>query len=257
MARRSSTAVREREDDEAREDAPRSRRGRSRSDYDADESERSERRGRRGSEDDKPRERTASPTVGKGWGGYNEGKERTKRDDYVNAWKVPETRTLIKMLDAEPFCSYDEHWPKGITSGKRSFVCLGKDECPLCDIGEHASTYALFNILDLSDPDNPTNEFWKVSRTVGDTLLELSKDKPTSPLNREDLYFVVWKSKVKGRQQTNINTVKARDIKEDYDCDPLTPEEIEEYEQQAYTEDQVVFVTSREDLRDVARDLDD
>lgn len=258
MARRSSSVLPTNDREDADESAPVSRRGRSRRDYDEDESPRSERGSRRSDESETPRERTKSETVGKGWGGYSEGKERTKRGDYVNAWKVPTKRTLIKMLDAEPFCTYDEHWPKGITSGKRSFVCLGKGEdCPLCNIGEQASAYALFNILDLSDPDNPKNEFWKVSPTVGDTLLALSKDKPTSPLNREDLYFVVWKTENKNRQQTNINTVKARDVEDDYDCVPLTAEEIEEFNEKAYDEEQVLFVSSRRDLEDVAERLED
>lgn len=241
--------------DEEPEDEPRGRSRRSR-DADPEEDDRP-RRSRRDS-DDSPREGSRRPsksTVGKGWGGYDEVKG--SGSDYVNTWKLPTKATLIKILDAEPFTTYAEHWLDEITKGKRSFVCLGED-CPLCDdLGDRPSGYALFNILDLTNPDNPKVEVWKAGKRVAGMLKNYSDDKKTSPLNREDLYWSIFKSGEKGGNvQTNLNPVKARDLLEDWDVDPFTDDELDEFEKDLHVEEDVVYINSRKDLKEVAENLD-
>lgn len=245
-----------RRDDEDEDEAPRGRRSRSRDDDDEDDRPSRSRRSRDDDDegDDRPRKkRPGKSTVGKGWGGYESVKGLSS--DYVNAWKIPTKRTLIKILDEEPFSTFAEHWLDD-RKGKKSFVCLGED-CPLCeDLGDRPSAYALFNILDLTDPDSPKVEVWKTGKRVAGTLLEYAKDKKTAPLNREDLYWSIFKSGEKGGNvQTNLNPVKARDLLDDWDCEPFTEEELEDFT--LHTEEEFVYINSRKELKAIAAEYDD
>lgn len=240
-------------DDEGSEEP----RGRSRrSDRDADDDR--PRRGR--SSDDRdaraPRERGRSTTVGKGWGGYSQVKNLGS-SDFVNTWKLPHESTLIKILDEEPFSTYAEHWIDE-RKGKKSFVCLG-DDCPLCAIGDTPKGFALFNILDLAHPDTPKVEVWKVGKQVGEVLERYSKDDKTSPINRDDLYFDVFLSggtSKGGNKRTNIATVKARDLVEDWDVEPFTEDELDEFYEKLKTEEDILYINSRKELQEIADELD-
>lgn len=245
-SRRASSRTRDADDDEddrprrsRRDDDDRDRRPRGRSDRGRGE------RGSRGA---------TSSTVGKGWQGY-EG--LPSGGDWIKTWAVPKKPTLIKFLDGEPFSTYAEHWLDE-QKGKKSFVCLGED-CPLCDeLGDRPSGYALFNILDLTDPDHPKVEVWKTGKRVAGMLRNFADDKKTSPLNREDLYWSIFKSGEKGGNvQTNLNPVKARDLVEDWDCEPFTDEELDEFEEKLHTEEEIITISPRKDLRAIARSYDD
>lgn len=250
------------------DDKPRSRRASSRRARDDDDDDDRPRRSRRRDDDDRdrrPRGRSdrgergsrggaTRSSVGKGWHGY-EG--LPSGGDWVKTWAIPKKPTLIKILDEEPFSTYAEHWLDE-QKGKKSFVCLGED-CPLCDdLGDRPSGYALFNILDLTDPDHPKVEVWKTGKRVAGILRNYAEDKKTSPLNREDLYWSIFKSGEKGGNvQTNLNPVKARDLLEDWDCDPFTDEELDEFEEKLHTEEEIITVSPRKDLRAIARSYDD
>jgi len=212
-------------------------------------------RGRGRDEEHGPRRGATSTTVGRGWGGYDSVKDTGA--DYVKTWKLPTKPTLIKFLDDEPFSTYAEHWLDE-QKGKKSFVCLGED-CPLCDdLGDRPSAYALFNILDLTDPDNPKVEVWKTGKRVAGILRNYSEDRKTSPLSREDLYWSIFKSGEKGGNvQTNLNPVKARDLVEDWDCDPFTDEELDEFDAKLHTEEEIITVSPRKELRAIAASYDD
>lgn len=258
--------------DDEDEEPPRRRRGRSRRDDDEDEEprRRSSRRSSRRDEndddedeDDEPRSRRSSrsergsqrPSAnasGKGWKAFKQ--KREERSDYVKTYKLPEKdKEIIKILDDEPFSVYAEHWLDE-RQGKKSFVCIS-DDCPLCNVGDKPRVYAMFNVVDLRD--DPVVMPWKVSQTVADVLEGYANDKKTSPINRDDLYFSVIKTGggKKGRVQTNLSPVKARDLAEDWDIEPLTAAEIAKFD--LFEEDDVIEFQSRKDLKRVADDLDD
>jgi len=99
---------------------------------------------------------------------------------------------------------------------------------------------------------------WKTGKRVAGILKNYSEDKKTSPLNREDLYWSIFKSGEKGGNvQTNLNPVKARDLIEDWDCDPFTDEELEEFEEKLHTEEEIITVSPRKELRSIASSYDD
>lgn len=199
---------------------------------------------------DEPTEKPRS--TGAGWKAFSE--KRSTRSEFVKNYLLPTEASLIKILDAEPFSVYSEHWIDELP-GKKSFICLG-DDCPLCAIGDKPRVYSLFNILDLADPVNPEVRPWKVSQTVTGDLHRYAQDPKTSPLNREDLYFSVFKSGggSQGPMRTNLNPVKARDLEEDWGTEPLTEQEISGLP--LYTEDDVLVFSSRKTLQEIADSLD-
>jgi hypothetical protein len=254
--RRSSR--RSRDDDDDEDEPPRRGRRSSRRDPEEDDeprSRRSSRRGRDDDDDDEPRGRGSKPnSTSKGWGGFKAKRQETS--DYVKNYVLPDKEAeIIKVMDDEPFSVYAEHWLDE-KQGKKSYVCIGEG-CPLCAIGDKPRVYALFNVVDLRDPENPTVYPWKVSQTVTDILEGFASDKKTSPINREDLYFSVRKTGggKKGRVQTVLNPVKARDLLEDWDIEPFSEAELDDFT--LYEEDDVLEFTSKKTLKVIADELDD
>lgn len=244
--------------DDADAEPPRGRRS-SRRDPDEGDEPRS-RRSRRDPDEDEPRssrrsEREQRPkNSSKGWSGYKERREEVS--DYIKNYLLPvEQEEIVKVLDAEPFSVFAEHWLND-KEGKKSYLCIGKEECPLCAIGDKARVYMMFNILDLRDDENPKISPWKVSQTVGDVLEGYAKSDRTSPIDRLDIYFSVQKTGggKKGKVQTHISPVKARDLEEDWGIKPFTQDELDEFD--LYKEDDVLEWTSRKTLKAIAEDLD-
>jgi hypothetical protein len=259
-------ARRSRRSRDEEDEKPRGRSRRSRDDEDEEDEKPRGRRSRRDDddedEDERPRKRgPVASTAGRGWGGYDKVKD-SGGGDFAKTWRVPEKQTLIKFLEPEPFSTYAEHWLDGMGKGKKkSFVCLG-DDCPLCDdLGDRPRGYAMFNILDLTDPDNPTVEAWKVGRQVANIVKEYADDSKTSPLDRVDLYWSVKRTENKSGKGTTYNTilnpVKARDLEEDWDVEPFSEKELADFESELHEEDQHVFINTRKDLKAVAAEYDD
>ncbi len=270
--------------DEEPEREARPRRGRSSGDDDKDDkptrrtrgsgssddsgSEDRPRRGRRSGGDDEGTTRRRSGTGG--FASYSQ--KKTSNSQFAEEFKPGDNNpTLIKFIDAEPFDVYNQHWvDEGAAAGKtrHSFVCrddeyFADDDdfdkgCPLCDLGEPKSTYSLFNILDLTNPRKPENKVWRTSPAVTDILLRASKDKKTSPLDREDVYFEV--EMVKKSKKTNwiVQPVKARDLLEDFDLDPLEGSELEEFEKGKFdSRRSVTKVDTWDELDELAASLED
>jgi hypothetical protein len=245
-------------DEEPEEERPsRGRRSRSR---DEDEDERPRRRSR-GREDEEKGSRRRGTS---GFGSYSSKKRSSGGGDFADDFKPKhDTPTLIKFLDAEPFDSYNQHWIDDMPKGERkSYVCLddeeyfGSTDCPLCDIGEKAKTYALFNVIDLSNPRKPEVKVWSASPAVADFLERASKEKKSSPINREDLYWDVELQSKGKRYNWVLTPVKERDLGDDYDMDPLEPDEIDEFSQDLHDDRSAVTkVDSFDDLQELADDL--
>lgn len=222
------------------DDAPRRRRPASRdADYSDDEDEddvedeQPARRGRATKVKDEPRR--SSRKGNSGWGGVAEAKDAL--GDFAKDLKLEQNEEiLIHFGEDEPFDVYKQHWIE--RKGKRSFTCAiaeKGDDCPLCDVGDKPSPQVAFNVISLADPDEPALFRWVVGVKIATMIEDFAKDKKTSPINGLNQYFAVKRTKKNDSWNTTVVPVKARDLVEDYDCEPLTQDEIDDLMKDAYT----------------------
>lgn len=255
---------RDADEDSNDEEEERPRRGR-RSSEDEDERPRrgGSRRRSRDSDEDEGGSRRRSSRASGGFSSYAQKKAKTSNfaTDFKPGANEP---TLIKFLDAEPFDNFVQHWIDDLPKGTRkSYVCRDdeyfddEDGCPLCDIGEPGRTFSLFNVLDLTNPRKPEVKVWTASPAVADKLQRASQNERTSPLDREDVYFEVEMVKTKNKTEWTIAPVKARDLADDFDIDPFTEDELEDFKEKRYDDRKAVTkVDSYDDLMDLAESLD-
>jgi hypothetical protein len=244
-------------DDEPEDRPPRrgeraSRSSRREEPTDAKRGGRSERRS--GSKDGGRGQRGDADPAKQGWGGYRQTADSIKSDFADNLKIVDNTDMLIKIADTEPVAAYAEHWLT-IDGKRRSFVCLGAN-CPLCDrLGDRPTVKVAMNVIDM-DANPPEVKIWQFGTQVGDILEKFADNPKTSPVNRDDLYWTITRTKKADRYTTTVRPVKARDLVEDFDTDPLTDAELDELEQQLFTQDQVFTIKSRAELIKVIEDND-
>lgn len=236
---------------ERSEPSPRGRGGRGgrseRSDRGSDRGERSERGGRG---------RTSS-TARKGWGGYRQTADSVQSDFANNLKIVDNTDMLVKVLDEEPVAAYAEHWLT-IDEKRRSYICLGEG-CPICDrLGDRPTVRVAMNVADM-DVNPPDVKIWQFGTQVGDLMEKFAENPKTSPINRDDIYWTITRTKKNDRYSTTVRPVKARDLEEDFDMEPLNEEELDELEAKRFEQDQVYTVKSKADLNEMIREnnLDD
>lgn len=238
----------------------RGRRGRRHSDEDG----RSSRRGRdRDDADDKGSRRRSS--TNSGWGGY-ESRRVVGTGSRADEFKPEiDDETVIKILDPEPFDTYLQVWvddapKKEPWNGRKSYYSGDNFEegtCPLLAIGYDARTISLINVLNLGNPKKPVVEVWAMGVSIADQLQRLSESKRTSPLDREDLYFAVTRTKKGKRYDTKIESVKAENLEEDFDIEPFTADELEDYLEDRHTDaSAVIKIDTLEDLQELADELD-
>jgi hypothetical protein len=237
--------------DDDEDDQPRrgSRRGSRRDSLHTEEAPTS-RRSRRSQEDDDEDDEPAPKVGGKGWGSYEKTKSATS--SFPENFKVTGEAVVVKILDEEPFLVFLQHWIE--RKGKRSWTCL-ESRCPLCDdAGDKPSQQVCFNVVDFTDPDDPQIKIWQFGPMVADILKNYSKDKKTAPINRDDLYFSVSKQTKNNKTTYYITPVKERDLADDWDIEPLSEEDLEEFDDKAYDED-VLQVNTRNELKTIAREI--
>lgn len=193
-----------------------------------------------------------SHLIGSGWKGANKVKSELP-SDFAKQFTVPDDPVLIKFLQDAPFASYKQHWADWLGKGvKKSYVCI-VDDCPICNIGDKASGKFCYNIIDFTDTEHPVNSVLSVGIKVSNLIEKYSKNERTAPINRDDLYFEISKdSSSAGPVQTILNSVKARDVEEDWDMDVLVPDEIESFLKKAATSKEFVQISSGKVLQDVA-----
>lgn len=202
-------------------------------------------------EDDDEEDLDEDSVVRTGWGGYRETKAKAgfgadflKFDDTGEAM-------LLRFLEGEPFASYRQHWIDR-QSGKRSWVCVETD-CPLCDAGDTPSFRIAFNVLLLSD-GKPINKVWEVGPRLAEQLEAKAKDKRTGPLDRSDIYWAVSRTGKKSKTSYSIDPVKERDLKEDWDVEPLEDRVIKHYRGKMY-DSKVIKVPSMKQLKELAAEM--
>jgi hypothetical protein len=245
-------------EDEDERPARRTARSRSR-DEDSDKDGREARRSRRS---EGAREATSS-SIGRGREGLRRHRETHQSGDFPDRFKIDEgDKVLIKFLDEEPFVTYYEHWIDEFRREKGrqcSYICLGDEGsgCPLCDIGDKPNFYALFNVVDFAKPSRPKLTVWYATPNPGglieDEINELEEN--NKKLDDPDRYYAVSKKKGKnGFTNYSLTAVKARDLDEDWNAEPLTSDELADFEKY---DDSIVRINKRSELRDIADELND
>lgn len=166
---------------------------------------------------------------------------------YASDFKFEEDVQLIKFLSAEPM-SFSQHWVQ--RTGKKSFVCLGTSQCPLCRAGNKAENKFAFSIVNLMEED-PQVQIMTVGLRLCGQLEKLNSDPKTGPLDR--IFWAVSKSGQGTKTSYSIMPVKERDLPEDWDLDasevaqaisdlsPLGPEALR--------------MSTKAELADIAREI--
>jgi hypothetical protein len=236
------------EEEEDERPARGSRRGSRR--LNTEEADTSRRTSRRASRDEDEDDEPTPKVGGRGWGSYEKTKQASS--GFPDNFKAGSESVIVKFLDPEPFLVFLQHWIE--RSGKKSFTCL-ESKCPLCDdAGDKPSQQVSFNVVDFTDPDDPQVKVWQVGPMVADILKNYAKDKKTSPINRDDLYFSVRKETKNKKTNYYITPVKERDLLDDWDIEPLNEEDLETFDAKAYDED-ILQVTRRNDLKVIVREI--
>lgn len=285
--RRRRKSRRSRDEDDEEEEAPRRRKRRSRDEDDAEEEEapRRKRRSRDDDDEEEPRRRKSrrsrdeeddeeddddEPRKGKGrrvsenvagWGGYKKAREKTS--SFAQKWK-PEvgTDSVVKFLDDEPFASYAIHWFDELGKGKKKgWMCLesiGEERCPACSVGDRPKGKALFAVVAYNDDGEPESQILEAGTWLADQLENLAESK-NGPLSKH--YWVITPSGggKKGPVNYSLSVLKERDEEEwdDWELDPLTDDELEEFGEVEHTLDEVEKVPSYKEFKAVVDSLDD
>ena len=104
-----------------------------------------------------------------------------------------------------------------------------------------------------------TDEIPDIGKQTIATIKKFRDDDRTKPLGREDMYYSIYKTGggKKGPVVTHLNAVKARDVLEDWQIDPFTADELEAFTKDFVTEEDVVFVNTKQELRDIVDSYDE
>lgn len=191
-----------------------------------------------------------------GWGAV----DALATSDFITALKITDEWLLLKFLEARPFDVYRQHWFEGI-KGQRGWRCLNEDAkspCILCDdLGDTpqaANSY--FNVAAFLTADqDPTLEVLRAPKGLTTDIKGLNEDPRFEGLTDSKLYVAVRK-KVEGEKRTTyqIEIVRARDLKDEWDVEPLSPELIAELSGQCHTEP-ISNLRELADYKDLIDDL--
>ena len=203
-------------------------------------------------EDTEPKSAAPSRPSYAGGGGW--GAPAAPRRDVVKApyLDLKKGAKVIKVLSDRPDLWYLQHF---IGTGKPPVMCYrsgadnvnpeltiaaemleqAKGDCPMCKVGAPASYGFMLNVVDMTEDGTEVRK-WTFGNNIKNQLLALTEEKRTSPLNRETddegkyrpLYWRVQQSKVNGSNVFSITPLKGDDLRDDYDLEPLTEEEVEE-----------------------------
>lgn len=165
--------------------------------------------------------------------------KETPKGDFAPKFSPPDSgeEVLIKFLQPEPFAAYNEHWCQWMPKGeKKSYICL-KVDCPLCTIGDSSPKYQeKWNVLDLSDLDHPKNAVWTIGFRISQRLKALDTGERSGPLGDPGIYYVVSRTGMEDGKAsklsnvvTSVYSVRRGTLKEDWQWDPFTTEELAEW----------------------------
>jgi len=188
----------------------------------------------------------AAAVIKVGWGEARKAQAKATKT-YANDFKFDEEVQLIKFLSPDPM-SFSQHWVQ--RQGKKSFVCLGTSDCPLCRAGNKSDSKFAFSVVNLSE-DEPTVQVMVVGLRLCGQIEKLNNDPKTGPIDR--MFWAVSKSGVGTKTTYSIMMVKDRDLSDDWDLEladvnatlstlkPLGPDSIR--------------ISTKAELSEIAREL--
>jgi hypothetical protein len=196
--------------------------------------------------DDRPAQSTSS-AVASGWAAAES--LMAPAGDYPVDFKHTEQPQVVKFLDSDgPFAIYKQHFLSG-KEGKKSYVCLGNN-CPLCtELNNKPEDKRAFTVVNLS-----TEPFQRQLLIATPRLFKALHNihfTPQGPLDKN--YWAISRTGVKQTTLYNINAVKGRDLKEDWNIDEDAANSfiasVEPYERS------VIRETSFAELLEIAKSL--
>lgn len=201
---------------------------------------------------------------GGGWGA----KFAPRRDTVAAPYLDVKEAKVIKILSEMPDLYYLQHF---MGPGKAPVMCYasgkanpeltiaqekmeeskaaGLGDCPICTEAPGSASYGfLLNVIDMTT-DGDTIRKWTFGNNFKNILESLAQEDRTSPLNREiddngkyrPLYFRVHQTKVNNAWQSTVHPLKADDLRDDYDIEPLTQEEVEAFQEKKYGEEVMFY----------------
>ena len=199
-------------------------------------------------DDDEDEVPDRSSLIQKGWGAAK--KAMSESSNFTNDFRFTDEPALVKFLSNEPF-TFKQHFLEK-KSGKKSYVCLGK-ECPLCRVlGDTPSNKFAFPIVNLDAEGYPVQLLVAGPRLCG-MLEKMDADTRQGPLVKN--FYTLARSGTKSSTSYAVQMVKPRDLAEDFDLDL---EEVEDFLDKVKTPGpEAVFVNSKSELLDIAHDLSD
>lgn len=201
--------------------------------------------------------RTSGP-ISTGWGAPKQEQRETEKAPYL---KVDRTKRIIKLLDEEPTVRYKSHY---LNTVRKFFTCIevfnGKGDednvdCPLCDAGNRPGAKFIMNVIEMEE--NVTDyvvKTWTFGPEVAGQLQEFAQESPTSPLNKESLYFQVYQVKTEnGRTSNKVVPLRSAYLAEEYGVEPFNADELAAFDKR-YGES-VVWITSLDKMIEAAKTL--
>jgi hypothetical protein len=185
-----------------------------------------------------------------GWGAYERGK--AKSGGFAEFIKLEEEPSLIKFLEPHPFASFRQHWLDR-RQGKRSWVCI-EDECPLCDLGDDPAFRIAFNVLVIDESGKGSNKVWEVGPAVAEQIKAKAKDKRTSPIDRDDVYWAASRTGKKQQTRYALDFVKERDLEDDWGVAALDDVTLKKYRDKAFTKE-IIKIPTRKQLLELAEEV--
>lgn len=200
-----------------------------------------------------------SKAVSSGWGsgGGSQEKRDTVKAPYLD---ISKGAKLIKFMDEIPPVRFERHWVPGQGYSNCPKSLGTEDTCPLCAADHRPGQAFLMNVIDLTDGPNNAGDFEVKTYTFGvevrNQLLSFLEDERKFPaLNDEKCYWEIRQvtDSATKRKSTKILPVKARDLPDDFDLEPLTFDELEAIETRYGVES--IFSPYLSKLEDIARNL--
>ncbi len=201
---------------------------------------------------------------GGGWGAPAAPRREVVKAPYLD---LKSGAKIVKILSEMPDLFYLQHF---IGQGKPPVTCYrsgkinpemtiaqekmaeseaeGYGDCPMCTVNAPASYGFLLNVVDLTE-DGDTVRKWTFGSVIKNQLLALTEEARTSPLNRETddqgryrpLYWRVQQSKVNGSNVFSITPLKDTDVRDDYDIEPPTEDQVTEFAEKKYGEEVMFY----------------
>lgn len=204
--------------------------------------------------------RVNSTGISSGWGAPKQERRETVQAPFLD---IKSGKKFIKILESQPSVNFFQHYVK---SAGRYLSCSQVKEydessrrmvivqhCPLCDAGHKNIQQFKMNVVDMKEPNEVKT--WTFGWLVAGILQELHD---TNPLDSSKWYFHVWRSKPAngGAWTYTVLPVKARDLEEDHQLEPLTEDQLEDMSSKLYGEE-TVWINSEKQLQDAANALTD